>query len=593
MRTPGTPDPSSGNPPDSTPIEVGVWILLFIAATLLAQAGLPFWVGQRMTALDDEIAEVIEPARSAASDLAVVQARAMARFQEYLMTGDADARRRYQDLTQRESDISNELAELLRRTHPRVRGEILPLLTASGTWHLGHRDAILSEQGRTDFLTRVDEDQDRYDAVLAGAQRLRDALSEETQRGRNRLREVRAQQLTLTVVLVALALLATVGVGLVGNRLRDLMTEARERGVESLRARREVDAILEATSDGVVRVDLDGRPVTMNGAATRLLGYSEEDARRRTIHEIVHGSDPAVAGHDEADCPLLEAVQLGVVETFRDDVAQHRRGDRFPVRWSARPMVDGRRVSGVVLTLADITEVHEAEKALREAVYAREQTLAVVSHDLRNPLGSVSAAAELLLEVPLPEERRRQQLETIRRSAERMNRLIQDLLDIARIDAGGLSVRPEICHVSPLLREAADLVALRAGDSDVTLAVECDGEDMPRVRADHDRVLQVLTNLLVNGVRHTPPGGRITLSCGGREDGMVILEVSDTGSGIPEHDREHLFERFWRPDGADAHGAGLGLAIVKGIVEAHGGRVWVESETGQGSTFRFTLPAAR
>jgi PAS domain S-box-containing protein len=331
----------------------------------------------------------------------------------------------------------------------------------------------------------------------------------------------------------------------------------------------------------------------MNGAATRLLGYSEEDARRRSIHEMVHGSDPGVAGHDEADCPLLEAVHLGVVETFRDDVAQHRRGHRFPIRWSARPMVDGRRVSGVVLTLADITEVHEAEEALREAVYAREQTLAVVSHDLRNPLGSVSAAAELLLEVPLPEERRRQQLETIRRSAERMNRLIQDLLDIARIDAGGLSVRPEICHVPPLLREAADLVALRAGDSDVTLAVECDGEDMPRVRADHDRVLQVLTNLLVNGVRHTPPGGRVTLSCGGREDGMVILEVADTGSGIPEHDREHLFERFWRPDGADAQGAGLGLAIVKGIVEAHGGRVWVESETGQGSIFRFTLPAAR
>jgi PAS domain S-box-containing protein len=336
--------------------------------------------------------------------------------------------------------------------------------------------------------------------------------------------------------------------------------------------------------------------VAINATATRLLGYSQEEARRRSAHELVHGSSLESPDHTEEDCPLLEVVRLGVVETRHDDQAVHRRGRRFPIRWSLRPMMDGRRLRGSVLTITDTTDMVNAERALRDAIYAREQTLAVVSHDLRNPLGSVSAAAELILEVPLTDERRRQQLEIVRRSAERMNRLIEDLLDLARIDAGGLSVRPERCHVVPLLREAAELLMLRAREREVEVEVSCAEGDLPVVRADRDRVLQVLSNLLVNAIRHTPPGGHVTLSGtrgGGSDPGMVVLAVADTGVGIPEGHLEHLFDRFWRPEGSDRDSAGLGLAIVKGIVEAHGGRVWVESAVGEGSTFRFTLPTAR
>jgi PAS domain S-box-containing protein len=579
--------PASGG----TPAEAGTWTLFFIAATLLALALIPYWVGQRVAEVDDEISQTLEPARSLASDLALVQARAMARFQEYLLTGESAARRRYHDLVAREGEISTELQDVLAGTELRLREQVLPLLTASSTWHMGHRAALESEDGRAAFLERIEEDQRRFDLVLQGSQRLRDALTAETQRARIRMQQNRSLQLSLTIGLVALALLATAAVGLLGRRLQGLMREARSRSHEALRARREIDAVLEATGDGVVSVDLDGHANSINATGSRLLGYSAEEARGRSVHELVHGSDPGEAGHTADDCPIIDAVRLGVVETARDDEARHRRGRRFPIRWALRPLVDGREVRGAVLTLADMTQVREAERALREAVHAREQTMAVVSHDLRNPLGSVSAAAELLLDVPLSEDRRRQQLEIIQRASERMNRLIQDLLDVARIDAGGLSVRPRAIAVEPLLVEGLELMEPRLRERGLEWGIEHPDHALPEVRADHDRILQVLSNLLVNAVRHTPRGGRITLGAEAR-DGEVVVRVADTGAGVPEDARAHLFDRFWRPDDSDREGAGLGLAIVKGIVEAHGGRVWLESEVGEGSSFYFSLPAA-
>jgi signal transduction histidine kinase len=193
--------------------------------------------------------------------------------------------------------------------------------------------------------------------------------------------------------------------------------------------------------------------------------------------------------------------------------------------------------------------------------------------------------------VPLSEDRRRQQLEIIQRASERMNRLIQDLLDVARIDAGGLSVRPRAIAVEPLLVEGLELMEPRLRERGLEWGIEHPDHALPEVRADHDRILQVLSNLLVNAVRHTPRGGRITLGAEAR-DGEVVVRVADTGAGVPEDARAHLFDRFWRPDDSDREGAGLGLAIVKGIVEAHGGRVWLESEVGEGSSFYFSLPAA-
>ncbi len=589
FETPPMADVAAERPP----VEAGTWTLLFIAVALLALAGIPFWVGQQVARVDDEISQVLEPARNQATELALTQARAMTRFQRYLLTGDAESRRRYEALVVREGEISDSLESLLRRADQRTREQVLPWFTTSSSWHLAHRDAIASEQGREAFLDRVDEDQQSYDAVLNGAQRLRETLAEDMDRARQRMDGARSLQMRLTVALVALALGATVAVGFLGRRLRTLVHEAQVRGREAVRARRESDAVLEATGDGVLSVDLAGRAISLNATGTRLLGFTEEEARGRSVHELVHGGATGVADHGEDECPLMEAVHLGVVEAARDDVARHRRGRAFPIRWSLRPMMDGRRHRGAVLTLTDMTQVREAEKALQDAVKAREQTLAVVSHDLRNPLGSVSAAAELLLDVPLPEDRRRQQLEIVQRAAERMNRLIQDLLDVARIDAGALSVRPGPCEVQGLLVEVAELFEPRAVEKDLSLCIEDGVGELPPVEADRDRILQVLSNLVANALRHTGQHGVIELGAVADPDaGTVTLRVSDNGSGIPEEDRAHLFDRFWQPEHGERGGAGLGLAIVRGIVEAHGGEVGVDSEVGRGSTFRFTLPMA-
>jgi len=567
----------------------GFWTLVFIAATLLALAGLPFVLGRGVPEVEQRISSVLEPSRNAASELALVQARQMSRFQEFLLTADGAARVRYEGLVVEEGEIMSRLEGLLEQVDLRVQAQLLPLVNAASAWHLGHRDALLDEDVRAAYLSRLEDDQARYDAVLQASQSLRDELAEEVRRANERMELARSLQADLTFGLVALALLATAAVGLLGRRLGALVAEADVDRRTAVRARWEIDAILEATADGVVSVDLEGRALSLNHAGTRLFGYSEEDARGRSVHEVVHGSasfgdDHA---HDEADCPLLEAVRLGVVEVGEDDVACSRRGRSFPVQWSLRPLIDGRRSRGAVLTVTDMTEVREAETALKHAVLAREATLAVVSHDLRNPLGSITAAAELLMELPLDEPRRQQHLEVIGRAGDRMNRLIQDLLDLSRIDAGGLAVRPQQADVRPLLDEAAELVEARAREKGLTVEVE---GDAPDARVDRDRVLQVLGNLLANALRHTPREGRITLACGTDEEGSVRVSVQDTGPGIPLEDQALLFDRFWRPDLTVGNGAGLGLAIVKGIVEAHGGRVWVESSLGAGSTFCFTLP---
>jgi PAS domain S-box-containing protein len=230
------------------------------------------------------------------------------------------------------------------------------------------------------------------------------------------------------------------------------------------------------------------------------------------------------------------------------------------------------------------------QMALR-ATRARDELLGVVAHDLRNPLNNIVLQTTLLaLHGPLPEPRCQKAAESIERSAQRMNRLIQDLLDVTRLEAGHLSVEPARVATVPTLLEALetqrDLVARASLSLDTELP-----DDLPDLWADRVRVAQILENLVGNAVKFTHAGGRITV--GARPgDGVVVFWVKDTGCGIdPEH-LPRLFERFWQAKKEQGRGAGLGLPIVKGLVEAQGGRIWVETESNVGSTFYFTLPTA-
>jgi signal transduction histidine kinase len=213
-----------------------------------------------------------------------------------------------------------------------------------------------------------------------------------------------------------------------------------------------------------------------------------------------------------------------------------------------------------------------------------------VAHDLRNPLTAISMYASLLLEMPRDADTQRGQLRTVLELTDQMNRLIQDLLDASRIEAGQLRVNPAPLRLPPLLADAAEMVRMAAAERGVSLRVQA-AEGLPPVLADRDRVLQVLSNLLGNAVKFTPRGGDVLVLASAR-DGVVEVAVADTGAGIAPEQLPHVFDRFWQGD-ARRKGAGLGLAIARGIVEAHGGSIRAESDPGRGSTFTFTLPAAR
>lgn len=230
-------------------------------------------------------------------------------------------------------------------------------------------------------------------------------------------------------------------------------------------------------------------------------------------------------------------------------------------------------------------------RAAQDATRARDDLVAIVSHDLRNPVHTIQMAASFLLEIAPVNDRRvqaRRQLEVIQRSATRANRLIQDLLDVARIQAGGLAVDPVPVDVKSLIQEAAESATPLASAAQLT--VSCIAPDHPIVVAsDRERVLQVFANLIGNAIKFTPKGGEIRiLAC--RENNEVRFTVADTGPGIPPEHLDHVFDRYWQARSTAKLGAGLGLSIAKGIVEAHGGRIWVESPPRSGAEFNFTLP---
>jgi signal transduction histidine kinase len=232
-------------------------------------------------------------------------------------------------------------------------------------------------------------------------------------------------------------------------------------------------------------------------------------------------------------------------------------------------------------------------KAAHEATRARDDLVAIVSHDLRNPISTIHMASSFLLDIAPTNDRRlqaRRQLEVIQRSATRANRLIQDLLDVARIQAGGLAVDPIPIEVKSLVHEAAESATPLA--TAASLKVECEVPDpSPMVASDRERILQVFANLIGNAIKFTPKGGAIRLFAYS-ENGEIRFVVADTGPGIPAEHLNHVFDRYWQAKSTAKLGTGLGLSIAKGIVEAHGGRIWVESPPNSGAQFNFTLPAA-
>lgn len=311
---------------------------------------------------------------------------------------------------------------------------------------------------------------------------------------------------------------------------------------------------------------------------------------------------PDLAGFGRAMAPFVESQCEGcgvlLVPLFARDrvlgaLALVRERDTGPFEDST---IDRIRALADIASIAmhRLLSLQESERRRVEAETAarlRDEVLSIVSHDLRNPVSTVAMSAALLsdADIRLDDDQRAAQIQVIRRSAERMNRLIEDLLDVAKIEHGRFAIEARSDDPAEIVSEAVESFRPLIEGAGVSLSADA-SPPLPRVCADRDRVLQALSNLISNALKFTPPGGTITARV--RPDGnRVRFEVQDTGSGIADADLPHVFDRFWQAKRTAHMGSGLGLAIVKGIAQAHEGDVFVQSELGKGSTFAFDIPA--
>ncbi len=591
--------------PARPPSARGMWALGFVALSLVALVAVPSYFGQRVAVVQNRITTVVEPAARLSAKLDLLKARQMARVEGFILSSDPLFRDYYSSAIDDEDAVLDSLGliaqELDRDVFDPVATDttsattdlnrtvferVAALRTASFDWRFNNR--LIFEEGPGEGSREVVRQ--GYEELQRATRDLELTILAQVDGSRRRMSNEQRLQSRITYALAFVALFATLIVARVAYRYRSLTVEQEKRRREAVQARREIDALLEATDDGVLGLDLDGRCTSLNRAGARLLGYTETEICGRDLHATIFHSNPDGSQAARETSPVLAAATQGdALESEEGAVLWRRRRIPFPARWSLLPMIDGTELRGAVLTFTDMTETLEREHALRRAVRHREDVVSIVSHDLRNPLGVALAAADLLLDLPLDEQKRRRQAEIIRRSGKRMQNLIEDLLDASRIEAGIFVVRPSQEDLIPILHEAVSLFELQASSRSIDLRVE--GDEPVFARVDRDRIIQGVSNLLDNAVRLTPDGGRVVASA--CVDGpWVRISVRDTGPGVPTRIAGRIFDRFLQGEERDGGSAGLGLAIVKGVAAAHDGTAELESTPNEGSTFTLQLPVS-
>lgn len=341
--------------------------------------------------------------------------------------------------------------------------------------------------------------------------------------------------------------------------------------VELSQEKARLETILRTMADGVLLVDAKKRIVMMNPAAEAFFGMTVPEARGRDHLEITHHFDL-----DQALERVLRSGEPAMLEIKR------ARPEEQVLELRLASFGEDR---GVLVVLSDITRARKLEQMRTEFV-------SNVTHELRTPLTSIHGFAETLLEGALEDpETARHFVGIIHRESEHLSRLIEDILDLSRIEGGKWKVKREPVHLYRVATEAVGRLTTKAEGLGVDLRMEVPA-DLPEIEGDSGRLAQVLLNLVDNALKYTPPGGSVTVSA--EDVGKFLrVKVADTGTGIPKADLPRVFERFYRVDKARSRstgGTGLGLSIVKHIVEAHGGSVGVDSDLGRGATFFFTLP---
>ncbi|CAG7641535.1 ATP-binding protein [Paenibacillus allorhizosphaerae] len=346
-------------------------------------------------------------------------------------------------------------------------------------------------------------------------------------------------------------------------------------------------SVLRSMTDAVITSDADGQVILTNPQGERIIrewgriGWSEPDG-------------PGSSGEPGNRIPLpMQPLFQAVIQEAKEMTSKlHVQSEVWDVVMA--PLYSRDVVRGVVAVMRDVTEEHRLDKLRKDFV-------ANVSHELRTPLSMLQGYSEALIDdIAASPEERKELAQVIHDESLRMGRLVKDLLDLAKMETGNIELNFRRLEVEPFLRRIHRKFAALSKERDVAITCSFSHEDLVLMLADEDRLEQVLTNLLDNALRHTPPHATIELRALQQEwrgEQAVQIDIADQGHGIPPEDLPFIFERFYKADKARTRGAsggtGLGLSIVKNIVEAHDGTVQVKSQLGQGTTFSILLPCKR
>jgi two-component system phosphate regulon sensor histidine kinase PhoR len=366
------------------------------------------------------------------------------------------------------------------------------------------------------------------------------------------------------------------------RRLESELKDLHLRAQLSEREKHQTEAILYSLRDAVIVVDGADRLLVANEPAVRLFGLDTGPTRHASLVERIGGT------HAEF-VELLQQSRRNRTEATRREL-QFVRGDRPHIYDTIVSCVqEDEKVSAVVAVLHDVTREKEVSQMKNDFV-------SHVSHELKTPLASITAYSEMLVDGEADDEATRKEFYAIIQSqAQRLNRLIEDILNISRIESGLIKVHKEPASLTILIEEQMQMIRSYAEEKQITVTSPAPIV-YDRVCVDKDMLSQVIVNLLSNAIKYTPAGGRVHVGTEVDEPaGLARVTVTDTGVGIPAEEIDHLFEKFYRvsANNKQAKGTGLGLNLVKQIVEkVHGGRVFVTSQVGVGSTFGFELPLA-
>ena len=358
-----------------------------------------------------------------------------------------------------------------------------------------------------------------------------------------------------------------------------------------------LEAIVAGTNDAVLitetsPLDEPGPRITyVNDAFAKMTGYQAHEVLGRNPRFLQGpGTDAATTAQIRAALERGQPVRADLLNYRKDGTPFWVEISIFPVRnalgqlkaWAAiqRDVTVRKRAEHENARLHEQTE---------QAVRTRDEVLRIVAHDLRNPLSTISLSAGLLSTIA-DRAQQENQLRVIRRAVEGASVLIDDLLDAARMQSGAFSLNPEKHDVAALVVEAIEMQRAMAAKKNIRIDAQI-GDGLPPINVDDHRMLQLFGNLIGNAVKFVPTGSTVTVRAA-RAGEEVLFSVTDTGPGIPGEQISHLFEPFWQASPRHRVGTGLGLTISKGIVEAHGGRMWVESDPGAQTTFYFTIPLA-